>query len=107
MAPSKKSQAITGRLIVRRVRDLNNKAPGGPGELFTAWRYHAIFTDSPFVTLQPEEHHRGHAQAEQPSGTPDPAMQGRPHLPGLPSAATAQFAPAVIHDGRCGHRVPL
>jgi len=37
----------------------------GQGELFTAWRYHAVFTDSPFVTLQAEEHHRGHAQAEQ------------------------------------------
>jgi hypothetical protein len=24
-----------------------------------------VFTDSPFVTLQAEEHHRGHAQAEQ------------------------------------------
>ena len=37
----------------------------GQGKLFTAWRYHAVFTDSPFVTLQAEEHHRGHAQAEQ------------------------------------------
>ena len=37
----------------------------GQGELFTAWRYHAVFTDSPFVMLQAEEHHRGHAQAEQ------------------------------------------
>jgi hypothetical protein len=62
---SKKGQAITARLIVRRVRDLNKKAATGQGELFTAWRYHAVFTDSPFVMLQAEEHHRGHAQAEQ------------------------------------------
>jgi hypothetical protein len=62
---SKKGQAITARLIVRRVRDLNNKAATGQGELFTAWRYHAIFTDSPFTLVQAEEHHRGHAQAEQ------------------------------------------
>jgi hypothetical protein len=59
---SRKGQAITARLIVRRVRDLS---PRGQGELFPAWRYHAIFTDSPFVMLQAEEHHRGHAQAEQ------------------------------------------
>jgi hypothetical protein len=59
---SKKGQAITARLIVRRVRDLS---PRGQGELFPAWRYHAIFTDSPFQTIQAEEHHRGHAQAEQ------------------------------------------
>jgi hypothetical protein len=62
---SRKHQAITARLIVRRVKDLNRKATAGQGELFTAWRYHAIFTDSPFTMLQAEEHHRGHAQAEQ------------------------------------------
>ena len=62
---SRKGQAVTARLIVRRVRDLNKKAAPGQGELFTAWRYHAVFTDSPFVMLQAEEHHRGHAQAEQ------------------------------------------
>jgi Transposase DDE domain group 1 len=62
---SKKGQAITARLIVRRVKDLNTRAAAGQGELFTAWRYHAVFTDSPFQTLQAEEQHRGHAQAEQ------------------------------------------
>jgi len=62
---SKKGQAITARLIVRRVKDLNRQAVGGQGELFTAWRYHAVFTDSPFTLVQAEEQHRGHAQAEQ------------------------------------------
>jgi DDE family transposase len=62
---SKKGQAMTARLIVRRVKDLSKKTATGQGELFTAWRYHAVFTDSPFTTLQAEEHHRGHAQAEQ------------------------------------------
>jgi Transposase DDE domain group 1 len=62
---SRKGQAITGRLIVRRVRDLSPGATPGQGELFTAWRYHAVFTDSPFTMLQAEEQHRGHAQAEQ------------------------------------------
>ena len=62
---SAKGQAITARLIVRRVKDLNPKATAGQSELFTAWRYHTVFTDSPFVMLQAEEHHRGHAQAEQ------------------------------------------
>ena len=59
---SRKGQAVTARLIVRRVRDLNKKAAAGQGELFPAWRYHAVFTDSPFVMLQAEEHHRAHAQ---------------------------------------------
>jgi hypothetical protein len=62
---SKKGQAITARLIVRRVKDLNPQAAVGQGELLTAWRYHAVFTDSPFTLVQAEEHHRGHAQAEQ------------------------------------------
>jgi hypothetical protein len=62
---SRKGQAITARLIVRRVKDLNKNLAPGQGELFTAWRYHALFTDSPFVLLQAEDHHRGHAQAEQ------------------------------------------
>jgi hypothetical protein len=59
---SKKGQAMTARLIVRRVKDLSKKTATGQGELFTAWRYHAVFTDSPFTMLQAEEHHRGHAQ---------------------------------------------
>ena len=45
---SKKGQAVTARLIVRRVRDLNKKAADGQDELFPVWRYHAVFTDSPF-----------------------------------------------------------
>ena len=39
---SKKGQAVTARLIVRRVRDLNKQAADGQGELFPAWRYHAL-----------------------------------------------------------------
>ena len=33
--------------------------------MFGIWRYHAVFTDSPFATIQAEEHHRDHAQVEQ------------------------------------------
>jgi Transposase DDE domain group 1 len=62
---AKKGQAITARLIVRRVRDLSRQAPAGQGELFPAWRYHAVFTDSPFELVQAEEQHRDHAIVEQ------------------------------------------
>jgi Transposase DDE domain group 1 len=62
---SKKGQAVTARLIVRRVRDLNKKAADGQDELFPVWRYHAVFTDSPFVLVQAEGQHRGHAVVEQ------------------------------------------
>ena len=51
--------------IVRRVRDLNKKAGAGQDELFPVWRYHAVFTDSPFELVQAEGQHRGHAVVEQ------------------------------------------
>ena len=62
---SKKGQAVTARLIVRRVRDLNKQAAAGQDELFPVWRYHAVFTDSPFELVQAEAQHRGHAVVEQ------------------------------------------
>jgi len=62
---AKKGQQITARLIVRRVRDLNKRAPAGQDELFPVWRYHAVFTDSPFELVQAEEQHRDHAIVEQ------------------------------------------
>jgi hypothetical protein len=62
---SKKGRAVTARLIVRRVRDQNKKAAEGMDELFPAWRYHAVFTDSPFGLVQAEGQHRDHAIVEQ------------------------------------------
>jgi hypothetical protein len=54
-----------GRLIVRRVKRLNPKAAAhGQEELF-AYRYHAVFTDSPFQLTQAESDHRGRAVVEQ------------------------------------------
>jgi len=61
---SKKGKAVTARLIVRRVRDLS-KAAAGQDELFPLWRYHAVFTDSPFELIQAEAQHRDHAVVEQ------------------------------------------
>jgi Transposase DDE domain group 1 len=54
-----------GRLIVRRVRERNPRAADGQDELFGAYRYHAVFTDSPFELVQAESQHRGHAIIEQ------------------------------------------
>ncbi|MGW2355121.1 IS1380 family transposase [Actinacidiphila glaucinigra] len=61
----KKAEHVTARLIVRRVRRLNAQVTAGQGELFTAWRYHPVFTDSPFEMLQAELQHRQHATIEQ------------------------------------------
>jgi hypothetical protein len=62
---SGKDRAVTARLIIRRVRDQNRKAAQGQDELFPVWRYHAVFTDSPFTMLQAEDQHRDHAIIEQ------------------------------------------
>src|SRR4051794_6658626 len=65
----RKAEHVTARLIVRRVRRLNPAtAPPGQarqGELFAAYRYHAVFTDSGESTLAAEATHRDHAIVEQ------------------------------------------
>ncbi len=62
-----KRQHVHGRLIVRRVRDANpdHVQVNAQGELFPAWRHHAVFTDSPMPMLDAEAAHRGHAIIEQ------------------------------------------
>jgi len=72
----RKAKQITGRLLVRRVRRRNTNSTTSSkgdsagtaaqqGELFAAYRYHAVFTDSPLTLIQAEKHHRGHAIIEQ------------------------------------------
>jgi hypothetical protein len=60
-------EQITARLIVRRVRRLNPVSAQGheQDELFAAYRYHGVFTDSPLQMLAAEADHRGHAIIEQ------------------------------------------
>ncbi len=59
--------AVTARLIVRRVRDAHpaHLLTNEQGELFPAWRYHAVFTDSPLLMLQAEAEDRRQAIIEQ------------------------------------------
>jgi hypothetical protein len=69
----RKRDHVTARLIVRRVRRLNPAAApdrqtrqaGKQGELFAAYRYHAVFTDSTEPMLAAEATHRDHAIVEQ------------------------------------------
>jgi hypothetical protein len=66
-ASRSKKHAVTARLIVRRVRDQNpdDVHVNAQGELFPAWRHHAVFTDSPLILTQAEADHRRHAIIEQ------------------------------------------
>jgi hypothetical protein len=62
-----KTQQVSARLIVRRVRDANpdHVHVNAQGELFPAWRHHAVFTDSPQPMLTAEADHRRQAIIEQ------------------------------------------
>ncbi|WP_433412235.1 hypothetical protein ACQP1V_24975 [Microtetraspora malaysiensis] len=47
------------------VDSMQKRSAGGQDELFSSYRYHAVFTDSPFHLAQAEEQHRDHAIVEQ------------------------------------------
>jgi hypothetical protein len=62
----KKSEQLPGRLVVRRIPDLNT-APG-QGTLFDTWRFHAFFTTTDpgaLDTVAADKTHRHHAVIEQ------------------------------------------
>jgi hypothetical protein len=62
-AAQKKTNQIPGRLVVRRIPDLNPH-PGQP-TLFQTWQFHAFFTTSTLDTVAADKTHRGHAIIEQ------------------------------------------
>jgi hypothetical protein len=61
----KKSDRITGRLVVRRIPELNPKADQGQPTLFDTHRFHAFFTTSDLDTVTADQTHRKHAIIEQ------------------------------------------
>jgi hypothetical protein len=95
---SRKGQEVTARLIVRRVRDLNRKAAEGQDELFACWRYHAVFSDSPFELIQAEAQHRDHAVVEQVFA--DLTSGPLAHLPSghFPANAARLALAAICHN---------
>jgi hypothetical protein len=59
----KKTDQVPGRLVVRRIPDLNPHT--GQDSLFDTWRFHAFFTTSTLNTVTADKTHRGHAIIEQ------------------------------------------
>ena len=89
----RKSERVTARLVVRRVKDKN--VPEQQGVLFTAWRYHAFFTDTAVELVQAEQQHRGHAIIEQINA--DVKDSALAHMPsGVFTANAAWLALAAI-----------
>ena len=63
-----KSDHVNGRLVVRRIPELNRQAGPGQGTLFEAHRFHAFFTtvaDDVLDTVAADKVHRKHAIIEQ------------------------------------------
>jgi hypothetical protein len=86
----RKADHVTARLIVRRVKRLNpDHVPAGQGELFAAYRYHAVFTDSPLPMLDAEADHRRHAIIEQVNA--DLKSGPLAHLPSASFAANSAW----------------
>ena len=59
-----KSEQVTGRLVVRRIPELNKKHLDQP-TLFDTHRFHAFFTTSTLDTVTANKTHRSHAIIEQ------------------------------------------
>jgi hypothetical protein len=86
---------VSARLIVRRIRRDDPTQIPGQEELLPTYRYHAVFTDSPFTLVQAESQHRGHAIIEQVNA--DLIAAALAHLPsGRFSANDAWLACAAI-----------
>jgi hypothetical protein len=86
----KKADQVPGRLVVRRIPDLNT-APG-QGTLFEVWRFHAFFTTTDVAvldTVAADQTHRGHAVIEQVHA--DLKNSALAHLPSGKFAANAAW----------------
>jgi hypothetical protein len=59
------AEQVACRLVVRRVKRLNEAANHGQGELFTTWRHHAFITNTTLDAVAADAHHRAHAIVEQ------------------------------------------
>jgi hypothetical protein len=94
----KADQRVPGRLVVRRIPDLNPRRKHGQDALFETWRFHAFFTTTdPTVlnTVAADKTHRGHAIIEQVHA--DLKNSALTHLPsGKFTANAAWLVLAVI-----------
>src|SRR5829696_3318771 len=80
------AQQVPGRLIIRRIPELN---PTGQDGLFDVWRFHAFFTTSSLNTVAADKTHRGHAIIEQVHA--DLKNSALAHLPSGKFAAKAAW----------------
>ena len=89
----KKAKQVTGRLIVRRIPDLNVEATD-QGALFNTWRFHAFFTTTDLDTVTADKTHRRHAIIEQVHA--DLKNSALAHLPSNHFAANAAWLVCAV-----------
>jgi Transposase DDE domain group 1 len=85
----KASQHVPGRLVVRRIPDLNPTRGTGQATLFDTWRFHAFFTTTDLDTVTADKTHRGHAIIEQVHA--DLKASALAHLPSSRFSANAAW----------------
>jgi hypothetical protein len=94
----KKADQIPGRLIVRRIPELNPKQGDGQDTLFQTWRFHAFFTTTDpdkLDTVAADQLHRRHAIIENVHA--DLKASALAHLPsGVFNANAAWLVCAVM-----------
>src|SRR6478609_4569254 len=88
-----KSQQIPGRLIVRRIPDLNVEATD-QGVLFDTWRFHAFFTTTDLDIVTADKTHRQHAIIEQVHA--DLKNSALAHLPSNHFSANAAWLVCAV-----------
>jgi len=94
----KAAHRVPGRLVVRRIPDLNPRGKDAQDALFDTWRFHAFFTTTDpndLDTVAADKTHRGHAIIEQVHA--DLKNSALAHLPsGKINANAAWLVLAVI-----------
>jgi hypothetical protein len=92
-----KAEQVTGRLVVRRIPDLNPKASHGQASLFDTFRFHAFFTTTPATeqdTVTADQVHRAHAVIENVHA--DLKASALAHLPSGVFTANAAWLVAAV-----------
>jgi Transposase DDE domain group 1 len=90
-------QQVPGRLVVRRIPDLNAPANPGQGSLFELWRFHAFFTTTDPAdadTVAADKTHRAHAIIEQVNA--DLKHAALAHLPSGRFAANSAWLVCAV-----------
>src|SRR5450830_1236394 len=91
----KKADRIVGRLVVRRIPELNRFPGAGQPTLFDTHRFHAFFTTTDLDTVTADQTHRQHAIIEQVNA--DLKDSALAHLPsGIFTANAAWLVLATI-----------